>query len=84
MQVSSAEQEVSCSSSSSPQNHYEMLRELLAGSSLTDSDRIRLLLLYALRYETDGRSQVLQCLLVPDSSFCLLFFVLTTTCGDET
>ena len=60
MQVSSAEQEVSCSSSSNPQNHYEMLRELLTGPNLTDSDRIRLLLLYALRYETDGRSQVKQ------------------------
>lgn len=58
LQVSSAEQEISCSSSSSPQSHYELLRELLSGPNLTDDDRIRLLLLYAIRYEADGRSQV--------------------------
>ena len=57
MQVSSAEQEVSCSSSS-PQGHYDMVRELLSDPQLTDNDRMRLLLLYALRYERDGRSQV--------------------------
>lgn len=56
MQVSSAEQEVSCSGSS-PQGHCDMVRQLLSDPSLTDNDRIRLLLLYALRYERDGRSQ---------------------------
>ena len=49
---------MSCSSSS-PQNHYELIRELMTSNSITDTDRIRLLLLYALRYETDGRSQVI-------------------------
>jgi len=57
LQVSGAEQEVSCSSSS-PQSHFELVKELISGAYLSDSDRIRLVLLYALRYEREGRAQV--------------------------
>lgn len=57
MQVSSAEQEICCSSSN-PQGHYEMVNELIHSQHPSDQDRMKLVLLYALRYEREGRTQV--------------------------
>lgn len=57
IQVSSAEQEVCCSSNNL-QSHYEMINELVNSPHVADGDRLRLVLLFALRYEQEGRGQV--------------------------
>eukprot|EP00884_Botryococcus_braunii_P001179 jgi/Botrbrau1/11061/Bobra.0302s0005.2 len=57
MQVSGVEQEVACSTGNLP-GHYEEVKRLISSPSLTDSDKVRLVMLFALRYERDGRVQL--------------------------
>ncbi|KAL0041923.1 hypothetical protein WJX79_009001 [Trebouxia sp. C0005] len=56
MQVSSMEQEVVCSAGNLMQ-HYEAVLSLVLGQGLTDADKVRLVMLFSLRYEREGRAQ---------------------------
>mmetsp|Transcript_18589 Transcript_18589/g.56139 ORF Transcript_18589/g.56139 Transcript_18589/m.56139 type:complete len:583 (+) Transcript_18589:324-2072(+) len=60
MDVSSVEQELVCGSGTAAnmQQAFEDVSRLLANSSLTDDDRVRLVMLFALRYERDGREEI--------------------------
>ncbi|CAL5223597.1 g6136 [Coccomyxa viridis] len=57
MTVSSTEQEVCCSTGNMSA-HYEAVRSLIDSHNITDNDRMRLVLLYALRYERDGQAHI--------------------------
>ncbi|KAK9815570.1 hypothetical protein WJX72_006038 [[Myrmecia] bisecta] len=57
MQVSSLEQEVACSSGNL-MGHYEAVLQLVQDPHLTDEDRLRLVMLFGLRYEREGRAQL--------------------------
>ncbi|EIE27427.1 SM/Sec1-family protein [Coccomyxa subellipsoidea C-169] len=57
MQVSSVEQEVCCSTGNL-MGHYEAVRDLINSPHITDDDRMRLVMLFALRYERDGQTQL--------------------------
>lgn len=64
MSVSSVEQELVCGSGSAAnmQQAFEDVMQVMNDSSLSDIDRLRLVMLFALRYERDGRSQISQLL----------------------
>lgn len=49
LEASQLEQELACAENR--QEHYRALTEMLKGSTITDMERLRLVLLYALRYE---------------------------------
>ncbi|KAK9800267.1 hypothetical protein WJX73_010485 [Symbiochloris irregularis] len=87
MQVSAVEQEVSCSNSNL-QSHYDAVSQLVNNPDISDSDRVRLVGLFALRYEREGGRHVeslaqrLRALGVPQASMngleCLLNFAGTS------
>jgi len=54
LQASQVEQDVACTENRS--EHHRSLSEMIRGSSITDMERLRLVLLYALRYEHDTSS----------------------------
>eukprot|EP00891_Asterochloris_glomerata_P009321 jgi/Astpho2/9321/fgenesh1_pm.00142_%23_3_t len=56
MRVSSVEQDVAASSSNL-MTHYEAVLDLVSGRQLSDEDKLRLVALFALRYEREGRAQ---------------------------
>mmetsp|Transcript_30432 Transcript_30432/g.86796 ORF Transcript_30432/g.86796 Transcript_30432/m.86796 type:complete len:580 (+) Transcript_30432:119-1858(+) len=51
LEASQLEQEIACSDSR--QEHYRAVFEMLQGGSITNMERLRLVLLYALKYEND-------------------------------
>jgi vacuolar protein sorting-associated protein 45 len=57
MAVSGVEQEVACQAPA-PAAHYDAVAALVGSPGVTEEDRLRLVLLYALRYERDGQAQV--------------------------
>jgi vacuolar protein sorting-associated protein 45 len=57
MSVSGVEQDVVCQSPSLGA-HYEAVAALVGNLALAESDRLRLVLLFGLRYERDGQAQV--------------------------
>lgn len=57
MAVSGVEQDVACQSPSLAA-HYEAVAGLVGNAGLPEADRLRLALLFALRYERDGAPQV--------------------------
>eukprot|EP00747_Dinoflagellata_sp_TGD_P208187 gnl/TRDRNA2_/TRDRNA2_81695_c1_seq1.p1 gnl/TRDRNA2_/TRDRNA2_81695_c1~~gnl/TRDRNA2_/TRDRNA2_81695_c1_seq1.p1 ORF type:complete len:580 (-),score=130.18 gnl/TRDRNA2_/TRDRNA2_81695_c1_seq1:154-1893(-) len=61
MQASQVEQEIACSENR--QEHFRAVTEMLRGQSITNMQRLRLVLLYALRYEHDGSISQLKDLL---------------------
>jgi len=52
LEASQLEQELACSENR--QEHFRALVDMLRGSTITSMERLRLVLLYALRYEHDG------------------------------
>lgn len=56
MDVSALEQELACSSDQS--GHAAELRDKLGDRRISNAAALRLVMLFALRYETSGRSQV--------------------------
>jgi len=52
LEASQLEQELACSENR--QEHFKAVSEMLRGSSITNMERLRLVLLYALRYEHDS------------------------------
>jgi vacuolar protein sorting-associated protein 45 len=57
MAVSGVEQDVACQAPSLAA-HYEAVAALVGNLALAESDRLRLVLLFGLRYERDGQAQV--------------------------
>jgi vacuolar protein sorting-associated protein 45 len=57
MAVSGVEQEVACQAPA-PAAHNDAVAALVGSPGVTEEDRLRLVLLYALRYERDGQAQV--------------------------
>jgi len=51
MEASQLEQDLACSENR--QEHYRLLSEMIRGRSITNMERLRLVLLYSLRYEHD-------------------------------
>lgn len=58
MEASQLEQELACTENRS--EHYRTIVDLLKGSSITNMERLRLVLLYALRYEHDSSNAQLK------------------------
>mmetsp|Transcript_95452 Transcript_95452/g.269763 ORF Transcript_95452/g.269763 Transcript_95452/m.269763 type:complete len:579 (-) Transcript_95452:375-2111(-) len=58
LEASQLEQEIACSENR--QEHFRAVAEMIRGSSITNMERLRLVLLYALRYEHDGSVQQLK------------------------
>lgn len=52
LEASQLEQELACSQNQ--QQHFQALVDMIRGSSITNMERLRLVLLYALRYEHDS------------------------------
>ncbi|PSC69479.1 vacuolar sorting-associated 45-like protein [Micractinium conductrix] len=57
MAVSGVEQDVACQAPSLAA-HYEAVSELVGNLAIEERDRMRLVLLFALRYERDGQAQL--------------------------
>ena len=57
MQVSGVEQDIACAAASL-NGHYEAVAELVRSHSVSAKDKLRLLALFALRYEKEGRGQI--------------------------
>merc|ERR1712107_731514 len=52
LQASQLEQEMACSENR--QEHFRSVAEMIRGTSITNMERLRLALIYTLRYEHDG------------------------------
>ncbi|KAK9839536.1 hypothetical protein WJX81_008245 [Elliptochloris bilobata] len=61
MQVSNVEQDVACSAGTVG-GHFEAVRALVDSPHIADEDSLRLVLLFALRYEREGRAQTTELL----------------------
>lgn len=56
MRVSGVEQDIACAAASI-NGHYEAVSELVRSSSVSAKDKLRLVALFAIRYEKEGRGQ---------------------------
>jgi vacuolar protein sorting-associated protein 45 len=57
MKVSGVEQEIACAAANLG-SHYDAVSELVRSGVVASRDKLRLLTLFALRYERDGRGQI--------------------------
>jgi len=78
LEASQLEQELACSENR--QEHFRAVTDMLKGTSITNMERLRLVLLYALRYEHDSSVAQLKDLLrgsgVDDEQVCLIEMLL--------
>merc|ERR1740117_2234209 len=58
MDASQLEQELACAENQ--KEHFKSLKELISGSKITNMERLRLVLLYTLRYEHDSSTSELR------------------------
>ena len=58
MRVSGLEQDIACAATPAPVAHYDQVNECINAAVITASDKARLLALYGLRYEKEGKTQL--------------------------
>ena len=58
MKLSSLEQDIVCAPTSNVSGHYEAVAEVVRSVIVTKQDKVRLITLFAVRYEREGRAQI--------------------------